>query len=276
MGKADLHSHSTCSDGVLKPAELVEAARRARLSVLSITDHDSVDAYRDLPSTGPGLELVVGVEISVFHDGGEIHVLGYFVDPACPELASLLARMSRARQERAARILDRLAAAGIELPPERRAPLLANPHVGRPHIARALVEAGAVASRREAFRRFLVPGAPGYERRSDLPSGHEALKIIATAGGVGVWAHPGTDCMIDSGPLTELERSGLRGLEAFHPSHTRGEMESLALFARRRGLIVTGGSDFHGDGREGAKVGDCAVDAAVVKRLEVHRGRMPS
>jgi predicted metal-dependent phosphoesterase TrpH len=261
------------SDGLLEPAALVAAAREASLSALSITDHDTLDAYRDLDGSDPGVRLVVGTELSAFHDGGEIHILGYFVDPDHAGLNSIVERAARSRRARADRMLARLAAAGVRIPDEERARILDNRRVGRPHIARAVVAAGAAATTREAFNRFLVPGTPAYERKPDLPSAGEVLRAIAAAGGVAAWAHPGTDCLIDAGPLRQLQDAGLAGLEAYHPRHSRGEMESLAQLARRRGLIATGGSDFHGDGREGARVGDHAVPVEVIDELAQRRGR---
>jgi 3',5'-nucleoside bisphosphate phosphatase len=258
----------------LSPAELVSAAREARLAVLSITDHDSLDAYCSLPEGPLGVELVVGVEISAFHDGGEIHILGYFVDPDDAELSSLLDRMVRARRERALRIVDKLSAAGVRFSRTEVDRLMSNKLVGRPHIARAMVENGTVSTRKEAFSRYLTPGTPGYERRPDLPSAKETVSIIARAGGVSVWAHPGTNCMIDPTPLVELQQFGLAGLEVHHPRHSSGEGVALATFARQRGLVATGGSDFHGDGREGVLVGDYAVGTEVVELLARRRGRL--
>jgi predicted metal-dependent phosphoesterase TrpH len=274
LGRADLHSHSICSDGVLSPAELLDVASKARLGAFSITDHDSIDAYRNLPADRPELDLIVGVEISAFHDGGEIHILGYFVDLDDPGLTGLLGRMAASRRERAGRILDRLGAVGIRFPAQERSRLLSIPCVGRPHIARALVGSGTAATRRDAFNRYLVPGTPGFERKADLPAAREVVEIITRAGGVAVWAHPGTDCLIDPRPLALLQSCGLAGLEAYHPSHTRGGAQSLATLARRRGLVSTGGSDFHGDGREGARVGDVAVGTEVVELLARRRGRV--
>jgi len=246
------------------------------LDAFSITDHESLEAYDQLPDPPLGLALIVGVEISAFHDGGEIHLLGYFVNPDDPRLSKLLTRMVRTRRERALRILDRLALVGVRFSQGELDRLMSNKLLGRPHIARAMVENGAVSTRKEAFARYLTPGTPGYERRPDLPSAREALSIIAQAGGVSVWAHPGTECMIDPTPLVELQQYGLSGLEAYHPRHSSGEGAALATFARQRGLIPTGGSDFHGDGREGALVGDYAVGTEVIELLARHRGRLAS
>lgn len=267
MGRADLHSHTNLSDGLLSPDELIHEARRAGVTVLSITDHDTLDAYAQLPAADLGLELVVGLELSAFHDGSETHILGYFVDCAAPELTRLIERASGARVARAKRMLKRLEEAGISIPAEKMAQLLANNRVGRPHLARALVEAGLVPTQKDAFKRYLTPGTPGYERRPDLPGGPETVRAIVAAGGAAVLAHPGTDCLADARALDELVHAGLAGLEVYHPRHTRSETESLARFAQRRGLVATGGSDYHGEGREGARVGDRTVGAAVVDEL---------
>lgn len=267
MGRADLHSHTNLSDGLLSVDELIHEARRAGVAVLSITDHDTLDAYAQLPAGDPGLELVVGLELSAFHDGSETHILGYFVDREAPALAGLIERAIGARVSRAQRILMRLEDAGISIPEDQKARLLANNRVGRPHIARALVQTGVVPTIKDAFRRYLTPGTPGYERRPDLPGGAETVRAIVAAGGAAVLAHPGTGCLADARPLDELLGAGLAGLEAYHPRHTRNETESLAKFALARGLVATGGSDYHGEGREGARVGDRTVGTKVVDEL---------
>jgi len=267
LGRADLHSHTTLSDGLLSPSELLDAARRAGVSILSITDHDTLAAYDELPPGDLGLELVMGLELSAFHDGSEVHILGYFVDPASPPLAALVERAVAGRIARARRILERLAAAGVRIPEERQTELLANNRVGRPHIARAMVQAGAVGSTKEAFRFWLTPGTPGYERRPDLPDGREAVRAIVAAGGVASLAHPGTDVMFDPKPLDELIGAGLAGLEVHHPRHSRSETEKLERFARGRGLVPTGGSDFHGEGKEGTRLGEVGVGQDTVDAL---------
>lgn len=243
----DLHSHTTCSDGLLGPVELVEAACRAGLAALAITDHDTVDAHRQLAGATGGLRLIPGLEVSCFHDGHEIHLLGYWVDLDAPALTALLDRQVIARRLRVARIFSRLEAAGVVLPAPDRERVLALRQPGRPHVARLLVQHGHAVNFRDAFRRWLVPGAPGYERRSDLPAATEVVELVGSVGGVTAWAHPGTDCLVDARPLSQLQERGLAGLEAYHPGQTPGERDRLATFARRRGLVATGGSDFHGE-----------------------------
>lgn len=271
----DLHSHTTCSDGLMSPADLVEAACRAGLRALAITDHDTLDAFDQLGDVGDvgGLRLIRGLEFSCFHDGHEIHVLGYFVDSADEALRSLLDRQIIARRERIARIFARLESQGVVLPQEAKDRVLALTQPGRPHVARLLVEHGHVANFRQAFHRWLATGAAAYERRSDLPAATEVVTIVAACGGATAWAHPGTDCLVDARPLTELQDRGLAGIEAYHPGQTSGVQNRLAEFAKRRGLVATGGSDFHGDGREGAALGHCGVDLAALEKLEACRGR---
>ena len=270
MPRADLHSHTTLSDGLLKPAELLAAAVRARVAVLSITDHDTLDAYRELPEREAGVELVTGVELSAFHDGHEVHILGYFVDPEAPALVSMVGRAVEGRLSRARRILMRLAEAGIQIPEEYQAELMANHRVGRPHIARAMVKAGAVASTKEAFRFWLTPGMPGYERRPDLPDAREAVRAIVAAGGVASFAHPGTGCVAEPASMQALVDAGMKAIEVYHPRHSKSEVGQLERFAQGRGLVATGGSDFHGEGREGAHVGDTGVELGTLDRLRAH------
>lgn len=258
------------SDGLLKPAELVGAALKAKVPVLSITDHDTLDAYRELDGD-VGLQLVRGVELSAFHDGHEVHVLGYFVDPEAPQLVSLVGRAVEGRLARARRMLGRLEEAGVKIPADLQAELMSNHRVGRPHIARAMVKAGVVGSTKEAFRFWLTPGMPGYERRPDLPDAKEAVRAIVAAGGVASLAHPGTGCISEPRPFQELVDAGMRGLEVYHPSHSRSEVGQLERFAKERGLVPTGGSDFHGEGREGAAVGDTGIDLFVLEKLKACR-----
>jgi predicted metal-dependent phosphoesterase TrpH len=272
VGRADLHSHTNLSDGLLSPDELIREACRAGVEVLSITDHDTLDAYAHLPAGDLGVELVMGLELSAFHDGSETHILGYFVDPKAPALVSLIERSVEGRLSRARRILERLEAAGVRIPDDKKHDLFANNRVGRPHIARAMVDAGVVASVKDAFKKWLTPGMPGYERRPDLPDGKETVRAIVAAGGAAVLAHPGNDCLADPRPVDELIGAGLAGLEVYHPRHTRSETESLARFASGRGLVATGGSDYHGEGREGARLGDRCVGTDVVDVLRRRAG----
>lgn len=242
----DLHSHTTASDGVLSPAALLDAAAAAHLTVLAITDHDTIAGYLDaarLPGGRP-LELVAAIEISAVHDGRDVHVLGYFLDPSSSRLMEFLETQRGDRRRRVLEMTDRLRALGHAIDPQ---PILEacarGRSVGRPQIADALVAAGHVRSRDEAFRRFLEHGGPAFvPRRGASPA--EVVRIIHDARGLASIAHPGVhnrDHLIES-----LAADGLDAIEARHSDHDEATEEHYRGMARRLGLLVTGGSDFHG------------------------------
>jgi len=242
----DLHSHTTASDGLLSPAALLDAAAAAGLTVLAITDHDTtagfVDAARLLAARP--LELVPGIEISAVHDGRDVHLLGYFLDPSSPRLTEFLERQRIDRRRRVLEMTDRLTSLGHPVDPD---PILQaasrGRSVGRPQIADALVAAGHVRSREEAFHRFLEHGGPAFvPRRGASPL--DVVRIIHEAGGLASLAHPGVyqrDHLIEA-----LAAEGLDALEARHADHEPAVEEHYRRIAERLGLLVTGGSDFHG------------------------------
>lgn len=242
----DLHLHTNASDGALSPSELVLEARAAGLSICSITDHDTtagteavVEAARDA-----GLELIPGIEISAVADGRDVHVLGYFIDCASPDLRQFLARQREDRLRRVREIGERLAALGA---PVDVAPIAADAargrSVGRPQIAAALLAAGHVATRNEAFDRFLGAGCPAFvPRQGSRPE--EVIAIIHGAGGIASLAHPGLTRRDDL--LPALAAAGLDALEARHSDHDALTEARYRAQARELGLAVSGGSDFHG------------------------------
>jgi predicted metal-dependent phosphoesterase TrpH len=242
----DLHLHTTASDGTLSPSELVNQARAAGLSIFSITDHDTT-AGSDAAAKAAGdagLELVPGIEISAVADGRDVHVLGYFIDTASPGLSEFLVRQRRDRLRRVHEIGKRLAALGA---PVDVAPIAAaaarGRSVGRPQIADALVTAGYVASRNEAFDRFLEAGGPAFVPRQGARP-EEVIDLIHDAGGLASLAHPGVTGRDDLLPV--LVAAGLDALEARHSDHDAGTEARYRTLARELGILVTGGSDFHG------------------------------
>lgn len=243
----DLHSHTTASDGLLSPAALLDAAAAAGLTVLAITDHDTTAGYLDGRRllAGRPLELVPGIEISAVHDGRDVHVLGYFIDPSSPRLTDFLEGQQTDRRRRVLEMTDRLGSLGRPIDPE---PILEaasrGRSVGRPQIADALVAGGHVKSRDEAFRRFLEHGGPAFVPRLGA-SPRDVVKIIHEAGGLASLAHPGVhqrDHLID-----ELAAEGLDAIEVRHSDHDAATEDRYRRTASRLGLLVTGGSDFHGN-----------------------------
>jgi predicted metal-dependent phosphoesterase TrpH len=243
----DLHLHTTASDGTLSPARLVEASKHAGLTTISITDHDTTAGIPEGQNAAAdlGLELVPGLEISTVADGRDLHLLGYFIDPASRVLREFLERQ---RQERARRIVvmaDRLAALGCPIDAE--SVLAAAAHgrsVGRPQLAAALVNAGYVRTPDEAFQRFLEYGGPAYEPRRGA-SPQDAIQIVHQAGGLASLAHPGPSRRDELIPV--LAAAGLDAIEARHPDHTADVEARYRAIASELRLLTTGGSDFHGE-----------------------------
>lgn len=250
--RADLHLHSTASDGELSPREVVATGASRGLTLLALTDHDSVAGVGEASATARelGVALVSGVECSSTRQGREIHILGYGVDPTHPAMVGHGDRARSRRRERMSVMIGRLARAGLAIG-------LADVEVeagssrtmlGRPHLARALLRAGYVSSVDEAFGRWIGDGHPAFVP-TDLGPPEEAIATIRSAGGVPVWAHPPLHVLPQW--LPELVDAGLQGLEAYRPAWSSGRRHRVARLAREHGLCTTGGSDWHGPGRGG-------------------------
>jgi predicted metal-dependent phosphoesterase TrpH len=272
--RADLHLHSTRSDGLLEPAAVVDLAADLGLEVVALTDHDTLDGLDEASRQAAvrGLELIRGVEISTRHPrGGERHVLAFGIDVDDEPLRAELERNRRSRKDRVQAMVDRLATVGIQLPAE---DVFAEAQgtVGRPHVADALVRAGHVKSRQEAFDRWLGDGRVAHVKKDDVDV-RKAIELVHGAGGVAVLAHPGRRW--DPTVFEELVRDGLDGFEAIHPTNSAGERKSLEEMAARWGVLVTGGSDNHGD-RDGTHVMRTqhvprALADGVLRRIEQRR-----
>ena len=247
MSLIDLHAHTTASDGVLPPEELVRLAKDCGVSVLAVTDHDTLAGISAATAEGKrtGLQIVAGVEITAYVDDLEVHILGHFVDPDDAQLNEFLASSRNDRILRVRRMVDKLWALGLPLDADEiltRERALGS-SVGRPHVAQAMVRRGYVASVQEAFDRFLTPGKPAHVERSRIPAS-EVILAIKRAGGVPSLAHPGVYGQDDIIP--RLVEQGLVGLEVHHPDH---EAEAIFRYERTRlryGLLAVGGSDYHG------------------------------
>ncbi|MDE2059223.1 MAG: PHP domain-containing protein [candidate division NC10 bacterium] len=245
MRLIDLHTHTTASDGVLSPQQLIRFAKDSNISVLAVTDHDTLEGVpvAMAEAVQAGIQVVAGVEITAHVGDLEVHILGHFIDPDDTRLAELLASSRNDRIERARRMIEKLWALGLPLDADEVLSLARGPSVGRPHVAQAMIRRGYVVSLKEAFDRYLTPGKPGYVERSRIPT-TEVIRAIKEAGGVPSLAHPrqyGRDEIIPS-----LAQQGLMGLEVYHPEH---DTESLFRYERMRleyGLLAVGGSDYHG------------------------------
>ena len=271
MDLIDLHTHSTCSDGLLSPVELVDLARTAGLRALALTDHDTVDGIGEALEHGRsiGLEVVAGLEVSAWHDHIPMHILGYCFDPGHAGLRERLERVQQGRHERNVRIVEKLRQLGIDVSMELLGEISGRGQTGRPHIARMLVELGAVPTVELAFTRYLRRGAAAYMERFRYRA-DEAIAMIGEAGGVAVLAHPSA---IDPAPasleevLAGLKRAGLTGIEALYPGHSAKTVRQLRRLAEKLDLLITGGSDFHGDRRSGAVLAGGSSGILVPYRL---------
>lgn len=268
----DLHAHSSASDGTDSPVELVEAAHRAGVDTLAITDHDTYAGWAPASAAARrlGVTLVPGVEISCEHAGHSVHLLGYLVNPGDAALSAELARARGSRATRLTRMVELLAADGIPVSPAAvLACVPAGATAGRPHIADALVAAGAVATRDEAFARWLHDESPYYVRHY-APTPQRAVELVCAAGGVAVLAHPYATRRrwhVPEALVAELTDAGLRGLEVDHPDHDAAARARARALAGELGLLATGSSDYHGTGKA-ARLGQQSTDPAVAQALE--------
>jgi predicted metal-dependent phosphoesterase TrpH len=269
LGGIDLHLHTTASDGRCSPVELVDRAAQAGLTTLAVTDHDTTAAIEDVEqlAAGRGIEAIAGIEITALDQGRDLHVLGYFFDPAHEALDRFLGEQRAARLARAQARADRLASLGMPVdltPVFTRAAADSRRSIGRPLIARALVEAGYVADTQEAFDRWLGAGSPAFVPRSGAPP-EAVVAIIHEAGGIASLAHPGK--LRCEPHVAALADAGLDAVEVFHPDHDAALVERYLGVARALGLLVTGGSDFHGDPARSLEPGSVTLPAAEFERL---------
>jgi predicted metal-dependent phosphoesterase TrpH len=272
--KADLHVHSTASDGTLRPSELIQLALRRGVDVLAIADHDSVSGLEEAfaTSSSTSLTVVPAVELSAAVDGYDVHVLAYYVDPLSPELLAELALLREDRRRRAEEMVSALRAGGIPVTMDEVLALSDGGAVGRSHIARALVGSGHAENVASAFKRYIGRGREYYRaKRSRTPM--EVIDSVREFGAIPVLAHPGVtsaDAFIPA-----MVASGLLGIEAYHADHTQSQRERYARMAAKLGLITTGGTDYHGPQAHNPELGSMKVPEASVRalmRLDPGRG----
>jgi len=261
MKHCDLHMHTVHSDGTLTPKELVRLAKQKGLSCIALTDHDTLSGVEEAQDEGNqiGVEVIAGVEISVKFEPGTMHILGYFIDRHSKKLQDGLAEIQEARRKRNPMIIEKLRVLGIDISLEEVERESGGDQVGRPHFARVLVEKGYVKDFEEAFNKYLTKGAPAYVDKRKLTS-RGAIEMIEEAGGVASLAHPKL-LKLDSMPerfeetLEQLRSEGLKGLEVYSSCQSKTEAARYKKTAERLGLLITGGSDFHGANRPQASLG---------------------
>ncbi|MBI3184241.1 MAG: PHP domain-containing protein [Myxococcales bacterium] len=242
----DLHSHTTASDGEHSPEELLALAKAAGVTALAVTDHDTVEGLPacEAAARARAVELVPGIELSVFLGSRELHLLGHFIDRHEPSLAGISARLRAERAKRMEQMVARMRALGHPIALDQVQALAGGAPLTRPHLARALVELGACATPQEAFDRFIGDGKPAWVGRYRLTAA-EAIALLRRAGGTATVAHPGLH-QLGREELSALAEQGLEGVEVFHPEHDEGQRASYLAMAKELGLVPTGGSDFHG------------------------------
>ena len=267
MRFADLHLHTNFSDGTYSPEELTAQGQAHGLSVLALTDHDTMEgcARMALACQKAGIEFIPGSELTAELADTELHLLGYFLDRSNPKLVVEMSRFQSVRQNRIREMVQRINQLGIPLRAEAVFELANCRSPGRPHVGRALVQGGFCASLDEAFDRFLKKHRPAWVPKFKM-SALEAIELIHQAGGLAVMAHPGLNQSDDMIP--ELVTAGLDGIECFHTKHSLATSERYLQVAARFGLLITGGSDCHGLSKGKPLIGSVRLPYERVERLK--------
>lgn len=261
----DLHVHSTASDGTLAPSKILAMAVQLGLKAIAITDHDTLSGSAAAIAGGipSAIRFLTGIEISAaapagYRVNGSVHILGYGIDPGHSGLEALLRVLKHARENRNPQIIARLNALGMDLNADELSRIVGDATAGRPHIAQLMVKKKMVASINDAFDRFLGKNQPAYVDKFRVPMA-EAISTINDAGGVAVLAHPYLTGLTDPATfeafLLTLQTMGLKGIEAIYPGHTEAATAEYCRLARKHGLTITGGTDFHGDVTPGIRMG---------------------
>ncbi len=282
MGYVDLHLHTTASDGVKTPSEMVRYAKYKGLQAIAITDHDTIEGLGEGLAEGEriGFEVIPGIEISAEHSPGSMHLLGYFIDTSDSLLNERLKYLQKAREERNPRMVEKLNQLGVHITYEEVLKVSGGGQVGRPHFAQVLIEKKYVKNFQEAFDRYLKKGAPAYvDKLRFTPA--EAIRFIQEARGVAVLGHPNTLGLNGYGELerliADLIKVGLKGIEVFYPEHSASEIAQYKGLAERYGLVTTGGTDYHGLEKEGLDVGvgkgDMKLPYSIVETLKTVRNQ---
>jgi predicted metal-dependent phosphoesterase TrpH len=270
--RIDLHTHSRASDGEFTAAEVAEKAHAAGIEVWALCDHDTVAGLADASAAAQarGIRLVPGIELSAFLDSKEIHLLGHFVDPAHRAVREFEDLLADHRRVRMTQIVSKLAGLGVRIRVEDIEKWSGGKTIGRPHVARAIVEAGGVTNVKEAFDRYLGEGRPAYVPRYRLEA-EEAVKLVRGAGGTATAAHPGVS-KLERHDLVRLRAAGVDGLEVHHVDHVPSQREKYLRIADELGLVPTAGSDYHGPNvAPDRNLGDVTMPAEDLARLEARR-----
>ncbi|UCB43499.1 MAG: PHP domain-containing protein [Dehalococcoidales bacterium] len=269
MLSVNLHLHSNASDGRFSPAELIRRAVGEGLTVIALTDHDTIDGISpalEAARAFPGLRLIPGVEISTDVPEGEVHILGYFIDYIDGNLQAALKQMHNSRWERAQKMVTKLEELGCPIEWERVQEIAGEGAIGRPHVAQAMLERGYIESFKEAFTKYIGRDGPAYvEREKVTPA--ESVELVIQAKGLPVLAHPLT-LPEPERMVTELKAAGLVGIEAYYAGYATEDIDRLVSIANRHNLITTGGTDFHGlDNNSEVSIGGVDIPDESLKDL---------
>jgi predicted metal-dependent phosphoesterase TrpH len=269
VSKVDLHIHSTASDGRHSPQEVVRKAAGLGLEVIALADHDSVDGIAPALEEAQKidrLQFIPAVEVSTDVPHGEVHILGYFIDFTSEELAVELEQFRHSREGRAQGMVDRLAELGIQISLERVREIAGDGSIGRPHVAQAMLEKGYIGSVKEAFDKYIARDGPAYVER-DKMTPEEAVQLILRSHGLPVMAHPFTTPDTEA-MILKLKAAGMVGIEAHYNNYMNEEIGDLIALAENHGLLLTGGSDYHGlDESKEVPMGGVDVPTEAVRRL---------
>lgn len=273
MKYADLHLHTIFSDGTYTPEELIEKARQAGLVCIAIVDHDTVLGIRPALDAvkEKDIEVIPGIELTAQYQGLEIHILGYLIDYKNKNLIEKLDVLKKNRIERIYKIADKLKNMGINLNAETVLSLAQHGTVGRLHVARAMVEEGLIKSSAEAFQKFIGDKCPAYVLGFRL-SPYEAIRLIKDAGGIPVLAHPHSLNRDDLIP--KLIDYGIMGLEVYYPEYAQSMVNNYLNLAKKYNLLVTGGSDCHGDAKPEVKLGSIKIPYELVEKIKAVKERI--
>lgn len=267
MKFADLHLHTSFSDGTYSPQELIRQSSKVGLAAIAVVDHDSVEGIEPTAHVASAfdIEVVPGIELSAEYEGSEIHILGYFVDYTHAGFLQTLQILKKNREERVYKIIDKLSSIGVTLAPEAVFSFAGAGTVGRLHVARALVKHGKVGSIGEAFQRYLGDNCPAFVLGFKF-SPLEAIELIKAAGGIPVLAHPYT--LHNDDMLNTFIDFGLMGLEVYYPEHSQSMINFYKAYADEHGLLATGGSDCHGSAKPQPQIGSMKIPYSLVERLK--------
>lgn len=265
--EADLHCHTTASDGLLSPTELVRLAAELGIKAIGITDHDTIQGWKEAEEAGIAYQITIlkGIELNTYWHEKEVHILGYELDGSADSFTDKLRDLRNAREKRIVKILTRLKDLGIDISIDEVRQFAQGESIGRPHIGRALVERGYVGSIREGFDRYIGLGAPAYVPSLKLTP-EEGIHLIREAHGVAVLAHPGVLRLEDGIPA--WVKAGLQGIEVSHSEHQPEDEKRYLKIAQEYHLLTTGGSDFHGEAcKPGVNLGGWGVSLEVIQQI---------